>query len=309
MSRRAAAAGRRSGAADAGDGDRRRRRSVGRCRDRGRRGAPRPATAVGGRGDDRWARTLPDRGSPARHVSGDRARRRVRRRADDRRGAAARRKGRHARHRRRRPRRSGHRHGDTRRGAARDATDAAGQRHHRLRASDAIESGRGAGGGRGGGPARAAYQRVDGRHLRARSHGQQGQRLRGRRPLLDRRAARRRQHVLRPDRSGDARQHRNPARPEQRRVRQRRPRREHPVPLARARHRRRRRSPVRRRVFRRRQLGGSSARAAACRFPTQDRESACSPPGLDAASATCARAAASTRTPRSRASSACARTA
>ena len=132
----------------------------------------------------------------------------------------------------------------------------------------------------------AAHEPEHGRHLRARSDRQQGQRLRRRRALLERRAARRRQHVPQPDRSVGHRRHRSRARPQQRRVRQRCARRHGAVPdedaVARGkRHEGRRRVLARRdddvsgrRRQRRALVGHADLRAVRRRRRTQGRRAA-----------------------------------
>ena len=76
-----------------------------------------------------------------------------------------------------------------------------GQSHVGRRDRPACEHGPRAGRQRRGRRQPAADESDDGRRVRARADRQQGQRLRRRRALLEQRAARRRQHVPRPDRA------------------------------------------------------------------------------------------------------------
>ena len=147
-----------------------------------------------------------------------------------------------------------HRHGAARVGRGPAHRRPAGQRHQPGNDWRARQDGRRAGGGGRAGRLAAAHQPDDGRHLRARADRQQGQRLRRRRALFERRAARRRQHVPRPHRSGSDREHRGPPRPVERAVRQRRARRQRPVPHAAAGAR-----SARRRAMARMALGGAGA--------------------------------------------------
>ncbi len=123
-------------------------------------------------------------------------------------------------------------------------------------------------GGRGRGWRGApADEPDDGRRVRARADGQQGERVRRRCPLLEWRAARRREHLPGSDRARHARVDRSAARTLERAVRQRCPGREHSVLLASARRRHSGGFALAHQPERRRRLGSSiRRRLGSCRL-------------------------------------------
>ena len=136
----------------------------------------------------------------------------------------------------------------------------AGQHHRRERDRQSRQDRRRPGARRGGRRAPSADEPDDGRHLRARVDRQQGQHLRRRRALFERRAARRRQHLPRSHRAGMARDDRGPPRSVERAVRERRARGQRAVSHARARARRGGRARVARFAGRRRRHRASNRR-------------------------------------------------
>ena len=225
----------------AGAARRRDRRLRRRARQLGRAGARRgsrlaDAGADGHRADeDRRRGKVQPAGAGARHLPADRAGgslRRVASRADGGgRGSAAARD----RHPSGRPSRRSHGHGVARDRRGHPPGRPAGQRHRRERDRRPRQDRRRAGARRGGRRPSSADEPDDGGHLRARADRQQGQHLRRRRALFERRAARRREHLPRSHRAGMARDDRGPSRSVERAVRKRCAGRERAVSLARTR--------------------------------------------------------------------------